>query len=336
MLLYRQGYQKNRGAQTTEDSRAAVACTEEIIMLEKETFFRLEKIDPFQGIATGVAAAEELDRDNEIFDYAASKPFFMAWSNGVKKDSRGLSVGNVRFQHDDKRPVGRLLDIQFDDARKQVRVSAKIEEAEAKSLLQTGVLTGFSIGGKYVKRVQLPSGVVKYTADPAEISVCDRPCGPSATFSTVKSDGSLELRKFVTRSEVNMGFDERRAEQLLLMGLDLGTIGQMIGKSTGMMQMWYRDRLRKFNLLYERDWRGEALESGDSVVKARPDTKIKRTRKSNEQLANEGKAEMEARIHDLITACVEGAHAQVNAAAKAARYPSFWQRQDEALKKRCA
>jgi hypothetical protein len=162
----------------------------------KESFFQLQKFDEFQGIATGVLAAQELDRDNEILDYAGSKPYFQAWAESQYKASGGKSWGNVRLQHDPKRPVGRLLNMSFDDVNKQVRIVAKIEETEAKNLLASGVLTGFSVGGSYIKQTPMGNGVVKYIAGPAEVSVCDRPCGPSATFESVKADGSRELRKF--------------------------------------------------------------------------------------------------------------------------------------------
>jgi len=161
-----------------------------------EKFFQLEKID-FQGIAIGVAAAEELDHDNEILDYLGSKPYFQKWSASQEAASRGLSKGNVRFQHDEKRPVGHLIDISYDDANKLVRVAAKIEEPVAKGMLASGTLTGFSIGGDYVKRTPMPNGATKYIASPAEISVCDRPCAPSATYTVVKGDGRTELRKLL-------------------------------------------------------------------------------------------------------------------------------------------
>jgi hypothetical protein len=199
----------------------------------KEVFFQLEKLDPFQGIAAGVAAAEELDRDNEILDYASSKPLFQQWSDSQKAVSGGKSLGNVRLQHDPRRPVGRLIDLQFDDAKKQIRVVAKIEELEAKNLLQAGVLTGFSIGGAYAKRTPLPSGAVKYVAAPGEISVVDRPCGPSAVFECVRADGSHELRKFAK----GLGGDQselyKRASELMNVGLQKSVVLSVLGITPG-------------------------------------------------------------------------------------------------------
>ncbi len=164
--------------------------------MKKEMFCQLAKFDEFQGIATGILCAQELDRDNEILDYAGSVPYFKAWSASQQAASGGKSWGNVRLQHDPKRPVGRLLDMTFDDVNKQIRIVAKIEETEARNLLASGVLTGFSVGGSYIKQTPMGNGVVKYIAGPAEVSVVDRPCGPSAVYESVKADGSKELKKF--------------------------------------------------------------------------------------------------------------------------------------------
>ena len=167
--------------------------------MQTQTFFRLEKFNPFEGIAIGVAAAEEPDGDQEVLYYSGSKPYFQNWSNSVLRDSEGKSYVNVLFQHDNKRPVGRLIaPLEFDDAKKQVRVSAKIEEPQARSMLANGVLTGFSVGGSYVSKSPMGNGLTSYIAKPAEISVVDRPCAPSATFQVVKRDGSLQKRYFAT------------------------------------------------------------------------------------------------------------------------------------------
>jgi hypothetical protein len=159
--------------------------------------FLLEKYDPFQGIATGTATAEAPDRDKEELVYDESKPFFQAWSDSVHKDSGGKSVGNVRRQHDDKIVAGKLNAIEFNDDAKMIRVEAKIVEPVTKDMLEQGCLTGFSIGGRYVKKYPAnKDGIVRYVADPCEISVVDRPALPGAVFQSVKSDGSFELRKF--------------------------------------------------------------------------------------------------------------------------------------------
>lgn len=161
-----------------------------------ELFARLSKFDEYQGIATGIAAAEELDHDREIMDYAGSKPYFQQWSTTQKAMTSGRSLGNVRLQHDASKVAGKLLALDFDDANKRIIVQAQIVDPVAKELLRTGCLSGFSIGGDYGKRTPMGNGVEKYIAIPSEISVVDRPCMPSATFTHVKSNGQIELKKF--------------------------------------------------------------------------------------------------------------------------------------------
>ncbi len=200
----------------------------------KQIFFQLAKYDGFLGIATGVAAAEELDKDGEILDYNGSKPYFQQWSDSQFAASKGQSKGNVRLQHDAKRCVGKLSEITFDDSAKKVRVVAQIVDPVAKDLLRTGCLTGFSIGGDYIKRTPMPNGVVKYIAGPAEISVCDRPCAPSATYESVKVDGTMELRKFAPREEVqSVGM---RIRVMKAAGYPIGMICAELGITAGEVQ----------------------------------------------------------------------------------------------------
>jgi hypothetical protein len=207
----------------------------QIESVPKQIFFQLSKYDDFRGIATGVAAAEELDHDGEILDYQGSKPYFQQWSDSQFAASKGQSKGNVRLQHDAKRCVGKLSDIQFDDAAKKVRVVAQIVDPVAKDLLRTGCLTGFSIGGDYISRSPMPNGVVKYIAGPAEISVCDRPCAPSATYESVKADGTTYLRKFSPRIEVAQSVGAR-IRVMKAAGYPTGMICAGLGITAGEVQ----------------------------------------------------------------------------------------------------
>jgi hypothetical protein len=160
-------------------------------------FAILKSVD-FEGKVEGTIAATEPDADREILDYDGSKPYFIQWSQTQFANSGGKSYGNLRLQHDAKRVVGLITDpLIFDDQAKTIRVKARVVDENAKELLQTGSLTGFSIGGDYVSKRPLPNGLVSYIAKPVEVSVCDRPCSPSATFSSVKADGTVELRKFM-------------------------------------------------------------------------------------------------------------------------------------------
>lgn len=157
-------------------------------------FVPLRKVDAKQRIIYGTAVVEVADRVDEIFDYASSKPEFEKWSNDVSKSSGGKSLGNVRSMHG-KIAAGKLTDIGFDDERKAIDIVAKIVDDDEWKKVEEGVYTGFSIGGRYLKR-WTDGDLKRYTAQPSEISLVDLPCVPTATFSLIKIDGSEELRKF--------------------------------------------------------------------------------------------------------------------------------------------
>ena len=162
-------------------------------------YARIYKIDEKTRTVTGRAVQEMIDRDGEVFDYKSSKPNFQSWSAEVFADTNGKSYGNVRSMHGNV-AAGKLTEIEFNDAEKAIDVSAKIvDDGEWQKCLE-GVHTGFSIGGRYARKwsdIQDGKVVQRYTAMPAEISLVDRPCVPSAKFFNVhKRDGSVERRAF--------------------------------------------------------------------------------------------------------------------------------------------
>jgi hypothetical protein len=163
-----------------------------------DLFLPLAKVDLDRRLVTGVATAETPDRSGEIFDYASSKPYFEKWSAEAAAATGGKSFGAVRAMHT---PIaaGKLTDIAFDDNTKRITVVAKIVDDDEWRKVQEGVYTGFSQGGRYVKRWADPeSGLTRYTADPHEISLVDLPCVRDATFDVVK-DGVVEKRSFASR-----------------------------------------------------------------------------------------------------------------------------------------
>ena len=169
-------------------------------MSSLELFLPLIKVDLDQRLVAGVATAEAPDRSGEIFDYASSKPYFETWSAEAAAASGGKSLGAVRAMHG-RIAAGKLTDIAFDDEAKRIVVSAKIVDDDEWEKVLEGVYTGFSQGGRYVKRWADPqTGLVRYTAEPHEISLVDLPCLPGATFEVVK-DGVVEKRAFAVRGE---------------------------------------------------------------------------------------------------------------------------------------
>ena len=160
-----------------------------------DLFLSLAKVDLDQRIVQGVATAEVPDRVGEICDYSSTKPYFEAWSADALAASGGKSFGAVRAMHG-RVAAGKLTDIAFDDEGKRILVAAQIVDDDEWRKVTEGVYTGFSQGGRYVKRWPDPdSGLTRYTADPSEISLVDLPCVPGATFEVVK-DGIVEKRAF--------------------------------------------------------------------------------------------------------------------------------------------
>jgi hypothetical protein len=157
----------------------------------------------------GIIAQEQVDKSNEIFDYASSKPYFQQWSaDAMERTTKAdlpISYGNVRAQHS-KIAAGKLIHIEFDDANKCIPVVAKIVDDNEWKKVQEGVYSGFSVGGKYIRK-WADGGSTRYTAQPSEVSIVDSPCMPSATFSAVKSAGADD--DMVRRSD---GFWVRRRD----------------------------------------------------------------------------------------------------------------------------
>jgi hypothetical protein len=163
-------------------------------MKSMNLFAQIAKIDELKHEVWGVATAEVVDKEGEIFDYDSSKPYFKGWSDEISKATDGKSLGNVREMHEPS-AVGKLVAIAFDDDLKQIRVGARIVDGVAWQKCMLGVYTGFSIGGAYVKAWK-DGEYVRFTASPVEISVVDNPCMPGAHFTAVKADGTCEVRKF--------------------------------------------------------------------------------------------------------------------------------------------
>jgi hypothetical protein len=166
----------------------------------KTLFCRASKVDEEKRTVTGIGASEAVDSEGEIFDYASSKPYVEAWSEGAQQRSQGKSFGNIRAQHDIKKAAGNLIEpIVFDDAQKLIILTAFISDDQEWAKCLCGTYTGFSILGPVVGEKWSDStnpGVKRYTCAPIEFSVCDLPCNEEAVFTAVKAGGIIEERKF--------------------------------------------------------------------------------------------------------------------------------------------
>lgn len=169
-------------------------------------FIPISKIDEEQRLVYGEVASEVPDNAGETFDYDGSKPYFQKWSDNAYSTSGGKSYGNLRVMHTSK--VAGLVSspLGFDDENKTIQACTKVVDDDEWKKVLTGCYTGFSMGGRYVERIN-KGDEKRYVADPVEISLVDKPCIPTATFEVIKADGSTETRNFaeglwVTEAEI--------------------------------------------------------------------------------------------------------------------------------------
>jgi hypothetical protein len=166
-------------------------------MDDMNLFIPITKIDAAQRLVYGVVTAETPDIAGEVCDYASTKPLYQKWSQNFASASGGKSFGNLRAMHGNV-AAGKLVEIAFNDAAKRIEICGKVVDDDEWKKVEEGVYTGFSQGGRYLKRWPDPDApaLTRYTAEPLEVSLVDHPCLPEATFAVIKADGSTELRKF--------------------------------------------------------------------------------------------------------------------------------------------
>ncbi len=156
-------------------------------------FASFEKASPEQRVVVGYASSERVDGQNDVVDSEALSQAlgdYMQWAN-------------LREMHQPK-AVGKVLSatpvrgtIQLKDGSKltnPLRIVAQIIDSETWEKVKTGVLKGFSIGGKVLqaltqkmngKEVRRITGLQLH-----EISLVDRPANPDARIILMKRDDS--------------------------------------------------------------------------------------------------------------------------------------------------
>ena len=178
----------------------------------RSLFATITKVDAESGLVYGRLTQEVQDKSGETLDYELSKPYFEAWSNEAAKATGGKSLGNVRAMHQLK-AVGKLTEIDFVDADKAVDICAKVVDQDELNLCAEGVYTGFSVGGKLVKRWK-DGDTQKIIIAPSECSLVDNPCVPTAHFTYMKAAGAEAEEKAFKLWEPTAGDLAARAEEI--------------------------------------------------------------------------------------------------------------------------
>lgn len=178
------------GTEQSKEKRTLTAKTETPNFLKFASF---EKASPEQRVVVGYASSERVDGQNDVVDSEALSQAlgdYMQWAN-------------LREMHQPK-AVGKVLSatpvrgtIQLKDGSKltnPLRIVAQIIDNETWEKVKTGVLKGFSIGGKVLqaltqkmngKEVRRITGLQLH-----EISLVDRPANPDARIILMKRDDS--------------------------------------------------------------------------------------------------------------------------------------------------
>lgn len=162
------------------------------------------KVDEERRMVYGYATMEQIDSQDEIVDYEASKRAFSNW------------IGNIREQHDDKKAIGKGIEIRFDDENRGVWLGSHISESadgeNTWTKIKERILTGYSIGGMINavrdEVVQAADGTAKTIVRITdyvlgEVSVVDSPAlGKFAEFVMIKNkDGKLTATDIVEPTE---------------------------------------------------------------------------------------------------------------------------------------
>lgn len=148
---------------------------------------KAEEGDNFLGYVKGFAATDHLDRHDEIITSEA----LSKGASSLKKNS------TVFLNHDyNKLPVGKVVESQFvnksDFSGIEIKVGVSKTADRIWTLIEEGILTSFSIGGRLldyeIKEMEKGTyvGLIK-DMDIVEVSLVGIPANPNAKFVTSKS-----------------------------------------------------------------------------------------------------------------------------------------------------
>lgn len=191
---------------TQDKTEKSMQAAKTVNRFEKTIFCPLIKVDEAKREVWGVVTAEEVDKDGEICDYESTAPYYKAVVDEMSKATDGANIFPLRAMHG-LTAAGKGIGIDFRDKTKEIYMGFKVVDDSEWKKVQESVYTGFSQGGRYIKK-WADGDNTRYTAKPAEVSLVDMPCVTRAHFSYVKSDGTVELRKFASAP---MGQGDRKS-----------------------------------------------------------------------------------------------------------------------------
>src|SRR5580765_6708927 len=166
-------------------------------------FIPFAKVDAAKREVWGIVTAEVPDKEDEVCDYAKTKPYYKAVIEEMSKATNGQNFFPLREMHQ-LSAVGKCVGFEFRDAEREIYMGFKVVDDDAWKKVDEGVYTGFSQGGRKVGE-QLPDpvykGCMRYTADPSEASLVDNPCLGVAHCAYINKTGQVDMRKFLRTEE---------------------------------------------------------------------------------------------------------------------------------------
>ena len=159
-----------------------------------EVFFSIQNADEEKRLVSGVSDSGEPNGNGLRLDYETSKPFLVAWSEGISKKTKGASKGILRVMHE-LRTVGKIVELSFDDSKRQILVTAHVSDDEVWQKIQGGEYTGFSwwwrtqgMPWKNDDASELyGKPIYDYTGKPIELSIVDAACVPGSDFTEIQN-----------------------------------------------------------------------------------------------------------------------------------------------------
>ena len=153
--------------------------------------FPINMIKKEQRIVSGIATADNVDKSNDIVDFAASEIAFKNWQGNIREMHAPIAVGKaisykpIKMKDADGR--------EYNAIEVEAYISKGAESTWQKIL--DGTLRAFSIGGKIMKKEILagklhnnrPINIIK-EYELGELSLVDNPANALATIDLVKMD----------------------------------------------------------------------------------------------------------------------------------------------------
>lgn len=200
-------------------------------MTKLQKFVQFAKVDAVKREVWGIVTAEYPDKDDEVCDYAKTKPYYEAVIREMGKATDGKNFFPLREMHQ-LDAVGKCIGFEFRDDSKEIFMGFKVVDDDAWRKVEENVYTGFSQGGRKVgddTEDPIFKGCMRYVANPSEASLVDNPCLGVAHFAYIKADGAMEIRKFskvipIRSSQAQL--EELRQEIELLKASQIGKSGK--------------------------------------------------------------------------------------------------------------